>query len=177
MMNDIYLEYILKKKKTGGQKAIIAVIIFAAIIVSLALLLLIFATATALSGTQFGSFSFSIGLVLMSMQNIEYEYILTNSEIDIDKIMSKKARKRIASFDFKEINICANINDNEHNHDYKNVTVSKTFDVTGDKSRGNVYFVDYSQDSENYRVLFQPTSKMIESIKRFNPRNVFVMED
>ena len=55
--------------------------------------------------------------------------------------------------------------------------VSKTFDVTGDKSRGNVYFVDYSQDSENYRVLFQPTSKMIESIKRFNPRNVFVMED
>ena len=133
MMNDIYLEYILKKKKTGGQKAIIAVIIFAAIIVSLALLLLIFATATALSGTQFGSFSFSIGLVLiafawygayllMSMQNIEYEYILTNSEIDIDKIMSKKARKRIASFDFKEINICANINDNEHNHDYKNVT-------------------------------------------------------
>lgn len=39
MMNDIYLEYILKKKKTGGQKAIIAVIIFAAIIVSLALLL------------------------------------------------------------------------------------------------------------------------------------------
>ena len=37
MMNDIYLEYILKKKKTGGQKAIIAVIIFAAIIVSLAL--------------------------------------------------------------------------------------------------------------------------------------------
>ena len=28
MMNDIYLEYILKKKKTGGQKAIIAVIIF-----------------------------------------------------------------------------------------------------------------------------------------------------
>ena len=78
---------------------------------------------------------------------------------------------------FKEINICANINDNEHNHDYKNVTVSKTFDVTGDKSRGNVYFVDYSQDSENYRVLFQPTSKMIEPIKRFNPRNVFVMED
>ena len=145
MMNDIYLEYILKKKKTGGQKAIIAVIIFAAIIVSLALLLLIFATATALSGTQFGSFSFSIGLVLiafawygayllMSMQNIEYEYILTNSEIDIDKIMSKKARKRIASFDFKEINICANINDNEHNHDYKNVTVSKTFDVTGEIS-------------------------------------------
>lgn len=53
----------------------------------------------------------------------------------------------------------------------------QNFDVTGDKSRGNVYFVDYSQDSENYRVLFQPTSKMIESIKRFNPRNVFVMED
>ena len=188
MMNDIYLEYILKKKKTGEQKAIIAVIIFAAIIVSLALLLLIFATATALFRhsirfifIQYRTCAYSICVVrcvfAYEYANIEYEYILTNSEIDIDKIMSKKARKRIASFDFKEINICANINDNEHNHDYKNVTVSKTFDVTGDKSRGNVYFVDYSQDSENYKSIVPATSKMIESIKRFNPRNVFVMED
>ena len=105
MMNDIYLEYILKKKKNRRTKGDYRSYNFAAIIVSLALLLLIFATATALSGTQFGSFSFSIGLVLiafawygayllMSMQNIEYEYILTNSEIDIDKIMSKKSKKK-----------------------------------------------------------------------------------
>ena len=102
---------------------------------------------------------------------------LQTAKLILIRLCQRKQEKRIASFDFKEINICANIDDNEHNHDYKNVTVSKTFDVTGDKSRGNVYFVDYSQDSENYRVLFQPTSKMIESIKRFNPRNVFVMED
>ena len=130
MMNDIYLEYILKKKKTGGQKAIIAVIIFAAIIVSVALLLLIFATATALSGTQFGSFSFSIGLVLiafawygayllMSMQILSTNIYLQTAKLILIRLCQRKQRKRIASFDFKEINICANINDNEHNHDYK----------------------------------------------------------
>ena len=85
-MNDIYLEYILKKKKTGGQKAIIAVIIFAAIIVSLALLLLIFATATALSGTQFGSFSFSIGLVLtygdVVVTSLSYDDGKVNVEVE-----------------------------------------------------------------------------------------------
>ena len=99
---------------------------------------------------------------------------IQNEDIENHEYILAKEENQV---DFQEINISANINDNEHNHDYKNVTVSKTFDVTGDKSRGNVYFVDYSQDSENYRVLFQPTSKMIESIKRFNPRNVFVMED
>lgn len=188
MMNDVYLEYMIKKKKSGTQKAIVALIIVLAVVLSCALLVLTFTAAGVLANTQLGSFSFSIGLVfiafmwygaylLINMQNLEFEYILTNSEIDIDKIMSKKGRKRIISFDFKEINICANVNDNEHNHDYKNVTPAKTYDLTGDKSRGNVYFVDFSNDSVKTRVLFQPTSKMINELKKFNPRNIFVMEE
>ena len=113
MMNDIYLEYILKKKKTGGQKAIIAVIIFAAIIVSVALLLLIFATATALSGTQFGSFSFSIGLVLiafawygayllMSMQNIEYNIYLQTAKLILIRLCQRKQEKELQVLTLKK---------------------------------------------------------------------------
>lgn len=188
MMEDIYLEYMIKKKKTGGQKAIIAAVIAVGIVLSCAMLLAIYAVAFALAGTQYGSFSFSIGLVLIallwygayliiSMQNVEYEYILTNSEMDMDKIMSKKGRKHLVSFDFKEISVCANIQDNEHNHDYKNVTVDKTYDIVGDKNGGNIYFADFTQDNQRVRVLFQPTYKMINSAKRFNPRNIFILED
>lgn len=188
MMEDIYLEYMIKKKKTGGQKAIIAAVIAVGIVLSCAMLLAIYAAAFALAGTQYGSFAFSIGLVLIallwygayliiSMQNVEYEYILTNSEMDMDKIMSKKGRKHLVSFDFKEISVCANIQDNEHNHDYKNVTVDKTYDIVGDKNGGNIYFADFTQDNQRVRVLFQPTYKMINSAKRFNPRNIFILED
>ncbi|MDY3972421.1 MAG: hypothetical protein SOZ28_06915, partial [Clostridia bacterium] len=82
MMEDIYLEYMIKKRKTGGQKAIIATVIAAGIVLSGAMLLAIYAAAFVLAGTQYGSFAFSIGLVLIallwygayliiSMQNVE----------------------------------------------------------------------------------------------------------
>ncbi|MCC8160394.1 MAG: DUF6106 family protein [Oscillospiraceae bacterium] len=188
MMEDIYLEYLVKKKKSGSQIAIVALIIAAGVILSVALFLVTYAAALYLSGTEIGSFAFSIGLVLIallwygaylliSMQNIEYEYILTNSEFDIDKVMSKKGRKHLVSFDFKDISVCANIKDNEHNRDYTAVQVKKTYDVTGDKLGGNIYFADFSEKGERIRVLFQPTYKMISSAKKFNPRNIFVMEE
>lgn len=187
MLNDVYMEYMVKPPKSGRQKAVTALVIAAGIILSLVMVLIIYAAAFALMGTQFGSFAFSIGLVLIAlmwygvyliigMQNYEYEYLLTNSEIDIDKIMSKKGRKRVISFDFREVSICANVDDEEHNSAYKNNTADKTLSLIGDAARGNVYFADFTKDGERLRVLFQPTSKMIGEIKKFNPRNIFVSD-
>lgn len=187
---DFYMEYMLKKKKDGRDIAIIAASVILAILLSIVMFVVISATAYALMGTQISSFAFSIGLVLIafiwygvylviSSRNIEYEYILTNSEVDMDRIMSRKGRKRIASFDFKDAEIVANIEDNEHNFKYKNPENGiKVIDITGDKERGNVYFVDYfcGEKNEKRRVLFQPTTKMIEAIKKVNPRNVFIYE-
>ena len=188
MLEDIYLEYMLKKKKDGKQKAIIAVVVLGGIILSCGLFIATFIAAKMLAGTQLGSFAFSIGLVLIallwygaylliSMQNLEYEYILTNSEMDIDKIMSKKGRKHIVSFDFRTVDVCANINDNDHNHEYKNRTPEKVYDVVGDKENENIYFVDFDDEGTLSRVIFQPTYKMMKSIRKFNPRNIFVMEE
>lgn len=188
MMEDIYLEYMVKSKKSVNQKVMIAFIIALGVVLTGVLIMLTYACALLLVGTQFGSFAFSIGLVLIAlmwygaflligMQNIEYEYILTNSEMDIDKIMSKRGRKHIVSFDFKEINICANINDTAHNSNLTNVMPAKTYDTAGNKSDSNIYFVDFNGEEGITRVIFQPTSKMINSAKKFNPRNIFVMED
>lgn len=185
---DVYMEYMIKHKKETKDYLIVGGIIFLAVILSIALLAVIFAAAYALAGSQISSFAFSIGFVLIALvwylayivigtRSIEYEYILTNGEIDIDRIMSRKGRKRVASFDFANVDICANIEDSEHNHSYKNPDPERrVIDVTGDKSRGNVYFADYYEEDGGgkKRVLFQPTSKMIEEIRKFNPRNVFI---
>lgn len=188
---DFYMEHMLKKQKDGKDIAIITAVIILGVLVTGVLFMLMFAAAIALSGTQISQFSFSIGLVLIAFvwygvylaitsRNIEYEYILTNSEVDMDRIMSRRGRKRLASFDFAEAEIVANIDDNEHNFKYKNPeTGLKIIDVTGDKARGGVYFADYfdSETNERKRVLFQPTSKMIEAIRKANPRNVFIYEE
>lgn len=190
MMDDIYLEYMLKRKKSGAQLALITLIIVLGVVLSLVLFALVYIISVAFqqAGTPLGQIATCLGLLiigfmwygaylLISMQNIEYEYILTNSEIDMDKIMSKKGRKHLVSFDFKEVTVCANIRDDEHNHDYKNTPADKTYDITSDKSGDNIYFADFSDEGKRIRVLFQPTSKMINSAKRFNPRNIFVMEE
>lgn len=191
LTEDIYLEYMVKKKKTGKQYAFLAVMITLGAVLSCVFFVLMFAVGVTMqkAGTSLGQMTSFIGLMLIAavwygvyllanMQNIEYEYILTNSEMDMDKIMSKKGRKHMITFDFKEITICANINDSEHNHDYVNQTADKTVDLIGDRKGDNIYFADFSDDKgARVRVLFQPTSKMINSAKRFNPRNIFVMDE
>lgn len=188
---DFYMEYMLKKKKDGKDIAIIASVITLGVLLTAAMLIVIFASALALMGSRISSFAFSVGFVLIALiwygayliissRNIEYEYILTNSEVDMDRIMSRKGRKRVASFDFAEAEIVANIEDDAHNHRYKNPEQGmKVTDITGDKSRGGVYFVDYfdHEKNEKRRVLFQPTAKMIEAIRKCNPRNVFIYEE
>ncbi len=184
--NDTFMEYLIKRKKDGKDYAVIALIVAGALIISLLILALTFFMMLRTSGGGIGS---SIGLLavaaawycaylLLSTRNVEYEYILTNSEMDIDKVMSKKGRKHLAEFDFKNIDICARIDDAEHITEYKNSSSrQKTLDLTGDKSRGNVYFVDYSDENGvKTRVLFQPTSKMINTARKYNMRKVFVKD-
>lgn len=40
---------------------------------------------------------------LYSILSVEYEYIITNSTMDIDKITAKSSRKRILSFELSEV--------------------------------------------------------------------------
>ena len=41
---------------------------------------------------------------------------------------------------------------------------------------GLVYFVDYSKESERIRVIFQPNEKILDGIKKANPRLVAVKD-
>lgn len=183
--NDSFMEYLIKKKKTSKDYILTALIILAGIVFSVVMLGVSFfgAMATKTYGT-----GFSIGLVLivvgwygvyllLTMRNVEYEYILTNSEMDIDKIMSKRGRKHLVEWDFKNIEICACVDDVNHVSEYKNSASKKVYDLTGDSATGKNYFVDYTDEKGvNVRVLFTPTSKMLEKARKFNMRKVFIME-
>jgi hypothetical protein len=186
---DTYMEYMVKHKKDKKARLCTVGIFTLAVLLTFGMIMLILFAAMVLAQTGISQFAFSIGLVLIAFMwyfavffankfNIEYEYILTNNFMDIDKIMSKSQRKRIISFDFTEIEHCANIKDDAHNDAYKrNDTTRQVYDLTGDIDNGGVYFVDFNTDGQRYRVLFQPTSKMIESVRRFKPGNIFIYED
>lgn len=184
MMSDLFMEYMVKRRYDTKDKVIVAALVFGGVILSLLIFLVaMYFTATGVS------MAFSIALlviagiwygvyILMGKRNIEFEYILTNSEIDIDKIMSKRGRKRVASFDFKQANLVASVNDNEHNHVYKNNNGSyKVLDFSANSSEmSDVYFVDINLEGERKIILFQPTQRMLDHIRVFNPQKVFIMK-
>lgn len=191
---DVFMEYLIKRHRDTKDYIIIGLIIAGALVLSVVLLCVLFILSLSMSTmgenvAQFSSIVTSVGVLfiagiwwlavkLIHSRDVEFEYILTNSDLDVDKIMAKKGRKRIISIDFKNIEIMANINDNDHNYDYRNRTENiKLYDVTGNKTNGNVYFIDTEIECENVRILFQPTSKMLDAIKKFSPGKIFIYEE
>ncbi len=110
------------------------------------------------------------GIKLIKSRNVEYEYILTNYELDIDKIMARSTRKRLLTVDFRKIERCASIKEPE----FENQAGKKIKNYAGDISGERVYFIDFYEEGELVRVIFQPSRSMLEAVKELNPRQVSV---
>ncbi len=167
---DVFIEYIVKKKKTAQDYLKAVGIVLACVIVWMLLLMfnryLMGLGLFLIVGAGWGAWKLIQGI------NVEYEYILTNSEMDVDRIVAKMRRKRMLSMDFKTIELCARCDDPNFRHEFENtVSIAKTYDVRGGENQE--YFVDYAAgESGKTRILFCPNEKMLESIKKMAPRTV-----
>ena len=161
---DIFCEYIVKKKTTAKERVKQMGIILLAMILSLILFILnnlIFGLGVLLIvGVIYGA------IYLFKKTNIEYEYILTNSVLDIDIIYSKSSRKRVESIDFKNVEAFGQAL-NAPNTD------AKELDYSGDITADDVYYVEYFKDKEKRRVYFQPNQKILENLSKVAPRLMY----
>ncbi len=171
---DIFCEYMVKHKKTAKDSLMVLGYVLAALFLSLIVFLFLFGRMMGLEVLLIAAVWYG-AVFLIRKTNIEYEYILTNSILDIDKIMSQKTRKRVISIDFKQIDGCAPANANMAAGN-ANPSV-KVLDLSGDINGKGVYYVDFSKDSTKYRVFFQPNAKILNNIKTVNPRVVTVSEE
>lgn len=161
---DIFCEQLVKKQRTGKDILISIGFVFAAILVAF-VVILFFAKfmsigLLAIVGAFWGA------VKLISNRNVEYEYIVTNSVLDIDKIMAKKSRKRVFSVDFKDIEACRPVDNGEIN--------GKIIDLTPAGIEDGVYRVDFMQNAEKTVLLFKPNIKVITNLKNASPRLVTV---
>ncbi len=168
---DIFCEFIVKKKFSFLDILKLVGLVVAAIILACVFLLFL--------GSGLGMI-LAVGVIyfayiLSKGVFIEFEYALTNNELDIDKILARSRRKRVITIDFKNIEICANINDEKYSNEYKSTaSITKTLDVTG-ICDNDVYFVDFAGEKGKTRVLFQPTDKMKDAMKLINPRCIHIL--
>lgn len=166
---DIFVEQIVKKEATGKDWTLriiigIAMGVLAAISVFIFLIIPLFGLLL-LFGVIWG------GYYLITNTDCEYEYIVTNGEIDIDKIIAKRKRVRLITAkasSFEAFGEYENAPDTEGS-----VTTVSAVGSAEPDSGSRTYYADFKHPSAgNVRLIFSPNEKVIEAVTPFLPRQI-----
>lgn len=99
---------------------------------------------------------------------VEYEYALTNGELDVDKIIGKSKRKRLCSVHIGTITAFGKWNDDML------VEADSTIVLASDNSgKLDEYYMDFKyKDYGETTLFFSPNEKMLELITGYLPREI-----
>lgn len=168
---DIFYEQMVKRKMTAFDwvKIIAAGILALAIT---AFVVLLFLNGITIGGT----FLLIIALVwwgfivLARGMSVEYEYAVTNSELDIDMIRGKSRRKHITTINLNKIGFFAK-KDDPRIADKISDKIREYY-LVGDKNSGNIYVTEVisKKNNERIRVFIEPDEELVKAIESANPK-------
>lgn len=153
---DTFVEQIIKKQKGAKEIAIIAGIVLAFMLVSYFSFIFLYIYGFILVlGAGYGAW------YLITSQNIEYEYSVTNGDIDIDQIIAQRKRKRVVSVVGSKI---------ESLEPYTAAIASRPFDrrviAAPNDTVPNLWcFTYHSKKSGHTLVIFQPEQRVLDALK------------
>ena len=98
--------------------------------------------------------------------NIEYEYIITNGTMDVDKIINKSSRQRISSFEISKVERIEKYNPNLLQNVKKENLV---FACNQDDPNAYLIVASHEDAKVNY-IVFSPNEKLQEAIKKSLPK-------
>lgn len=162
---DMFIEKIVKRRKSLLDFALILLILVAVVAASfLAMLYIPDFALIVTAGVVY------LAYYLISMRNIEFEYAVTNGDVDIDTIMNQKKRKRVYSGNCKDFELVARVKSNQYTRDMKECKNVKDFSSHAENA--DVWFVSLRKEGQHTVILFEPSEKMLDSFMMFIPRKV-----
>ena len=166
---DTFFEQIVKRRKTMPEKIIWVLMWFFAVIIMLALLLyspqlgaFSMVGLIAAFGVGYGTFRYTSG------QNIEFEYSVTNGEVDIDKIIAQRKRKRLITIDCKAIDAFGVYDPMKHT----NTNYDKRMLACNLDAEKLYYFVTRYKEFGRVLVVVEPDERILSALKKYVPRQV-----
>ncbi|WP_028991367.1 hypothetical protein [Thermoanaerobacter thermocopriae] len=166
---DAFIEKLVKKQKTSKDTLFSIGVVVAALIIVFGVIPLI---PIVRNLWIFFLFLFAyLAYYLIRSRNIEFEYSLTNSELDVDKIIDQKKRKHVISVDCRDFEVMAKINSDKFTQDIK--TIKNRIEAVSSMSSPDVYFAVFEDKGLKTVLFFEPNEKMIEVIARYIPRKLF----
>ena len=171
---DIFVEQIVKKTPTGKDTAKkvlleVAMCLHTAVLAFVMMFFMQFAGVALLllCVIMYGSYYLITGL------DVEYESIVTNGEIDIDKIIAKRKRSRlitgkVSSFeDFGRYENAPEID--------SSVTIVSAVGTSLSGNETEMWYADFTHASAGkVRLIISAEEKVIEAIRPFLPRQLKV---
>ena len=160
---DIFTEQLIQKKMGPKDYAIIATTILGGIILVVVSMLVPMISFLVLIGVCFGAY------YLITSRSVEFEYSVTNGSITIDKVISKRKRKRVLSVEAHDIEDMGRFKPEtaRSKSGFKPVFASEY-----DDGRDAWYFCAHTAKDGNVLVVFDPDEKVLGAIKTFMPRQV-----
>lgn len=112
----------------------------------------------------------AVGLVYLayhftSRLKKEFEYILTDDNLDVDVIMNKSRRKRLLSFTVAQLEMIASVNDAQYNN-VLGGNFDKKIDATSRRKDADVYFAVVEKGGRTL-LTFEPPKEMLEMMQKY----------
>lgn len=170
-MNDIFNEVMIKKDITLGRWLFDILLIFTSVnVVILSLMYLAF----------FAFIPILVVLILVPFlvrgRHVEYEYVLTNDQLDFDKITGKRRRKQLYSVDVRNIELMAPMTV-DFKEDFFAAGSNKNVDLASNPRAPGRWFVVFNDHKDGrVTVVFEPTVNMVKNMYIFAPRKIKGME-
>ncbi|MCC8130903.1 MAG: hypothetical protein LUC38_08715 [Oscillospiraceae bacterium] len=102
-----------------------------------------------------------LGYYLIGRLNVEYEYCVAGTSISVDKIIDKKKRKSLCSFDLRDAT--------GFYHSRKEQGDAVAYSVEGDE--GDIYTIEFSEPkSGRIYLYFTPDEKTLSMVSVYLPR-------
>lgn len=161
---DTFFEQLIRIKLNSKAKFMVGAIIFvdALIVAFLLIFALAFAPAIILLiviAAIYGAYK------LINMLVVEYEYIYTNGDLDVDKIVAQSSRKRIVSIKCSEV---------EKYGEYKGQpapgSVKNTFVFCNPDSEGQVYLIARDRNLGMVMIVLAPEERLRAELEKAIPR-------
>lgn len=162
-MNEFYVEHLIKRNKTWKDYVIKVGIMLLAI---LSLLLVKIHPAF-----LFLTLALVIVCVIVFFNlNVEYEYFYMNGSLEIDRIASKKRRKRLFEMRIYDLDVIAP----EGAHEIQPYRSVKKVDYSSRDKNTKKYVMVVTQGKMKRKLILEPNELMLEGMKKIEPRKVII---
>ena len=163
---DVFFEQIVEIKKTAKDYLILAIIWILAIGISVTLLVSFFGLMGPIIIIApmllcYGAYKLSMNFF------VEYEYIITNGTLDIDKIVAKNSRKRILSIEISNVDNLEKYNPNKMLNGYSKITLACN------KDDSNAYGMSVGKEGlGRHYIVFSPNDKLKAATVKYLPKHI-----